>query len=191
MAKTLHVVSILDRSGSMTGSEVEVINAYNSFIEEQVKLSKKEKVNIKATLVLFDHTVKTVYKKVAVESVEKLTSDVYFIGGMTALYDAVGKTINEFSDKKRVIFFIETDGWENASKEFSSAGIRKLVEEKTKAGWDFNFVGADLDKATTQSMGATLGVDSSKTMAFAKTTEGYSSRNASFTLATSAYLKNS
>lgn len=174
----------------MTGSEVEVINAYNSFIDEQVKLSEQEKVNIKATLVLFDHNVETVYKKVPVKSVEKLTSDTYFIGGMTALYDAVGKTISEFTDKKRVIFFIETDGWENASKEFSADKVRSLVKDKTKAGWDFNFVGADLDKAATHSMGSAMGVDSSKTMAFSKTREGYSSRNASFTLATTAYIKN-
>ena len=190
MSKTTHIVSILDRSGSMSGSETEVIGAYNAFIKEQQKIAEKENVTLKATLVLFDNTVETVYKKVPVASVKELTSDVYYVRGRTSLYDAVGQTIQNFVDKKRVIVFIETDGWENSSREFNSTSVKTLVKQKIDAGWDFNFVGADLDAATTASMGAVLGISSAKTMAFSKTTEGYGARNANFTLATTAYVKN-
>jgi hypothetical protein len=174
----------------MGGSEVEVIGAYNAFIEEQQKLAKRENVTLKATLVLFDHLVDTIYKKVPIDKVEELTSDVYKVRGRTSLYDAIGQTIQEFSDKKRVIVFIETDGWENSSKEYSSNTVKALVKEKTDAGWDFNFVGADLDAATTSSMGATLGISSAKTMSFGKTVDGYTTRNASFLATTSDYVKN-
>ena len=172
----------------MTGSEREVINAYNSFIEEQKNLAKKEGVKLKATLVLFDHRVETVYSKIPINEVNELDNGTYYIGGMTALYDAVGQTINAFKDKKRVIFFIETDGYENASKEFYSESLKALVKQKTDAGWDFDFVGADLDSATTQSLGSSMGI--AKSMAFSKDDAGYTTRNASFTLATSAYIKN-
>lgn len=174
----------------MAGSEAEVIGAYNAFIKEQQKLAKKENVTLKATLVLFDHLIETVYEKTFIENVKELTSDTYNVRGMTALYDAIGQTVQKFSNKKRVIVFVETDGWENCSKEYSSNSVKALVKQKTDAGWDFNFVGADLDAATTASMGASLGISSAKTMAFNKTADGYSTRNASFLAATTAYVKN-
>ena len=187
MTKTTHIISILDRSGSMAGSEAEVIGAYNAFIKEQQKLAKKENVTLKATLVLFDHLVETVYEKTPVEDVKELNNDTYNVRGTTALYDAVGQTINAFKDKKRVIFFIETDGWENSSKDYSSNSIKALVKQKTDSGWDFNFVGADLDSATSHSLGSSMGI--SKSSAFNKDATGYATRNVNFTLATSAYIK--
>lgn len=184
----LHIVSILDRSGSMGGSESEVIGAYNGFIKEQRKIAKKKNIKSKATLVLFDNQYEEVYSKVKLKDVPELTSEKYFVRGMTALYDAIGKTIASFEGKDKVIFFIETDGFENASKEFNASTLKSLVEKKKKDGWDFNFVGADLDAATTSSIASTFGISANKTMAFAKSKQGYTSRNASFAKATMAYV---
>lgn len=188
MSKPIHVVSILDRSGSMGGTEVEVINAYNAFIEKQKQIATEKQVAIKTTLILFDNHYETVYSKVPVAETPTLTSEQYFVRGMTAYFDALGKTINSFSNKKKVIFFIETDGLENASREFTASTIKALVEQKKADGWDFNFVGADLSSTQTAAMGATLGISASKTMAFNKSAEGYSTRNMAFTTALEDYI---
>jgi hypothetical protein len=182
----VHVVSILDRSGSMGGSEKEVIGAYNAFIEEQRKIAQTTNTKIKASLILFDDQYETVYTKTPVDTVPVMDSKTYFVRGMTALYDAIGKTIKTFDGKDKVIFFIETDGQENASREFNHSTLKALVEQKTKDGWDFNFVGADLSQAATASMSNAIGI--SKSMAFAKSGEGYSTRNANFASATMAYV---
>jgi hypothetical protein len=188
MVKTIHVVSILDRSGSMQGTENEVIGAYNNFIEEQKKLAKEKKVTIKTTLVLFDNLYEEVYSEVPVAQTPELTSEVYFTRGMTAYYDAVGRTIAKLDKKKNVIFFIETDGYENSSKEYNLLQIRDLVKKKTEEGWDFNFVGADLDAATTKQMSGLMGIDPTKAFGFSKSAEGYATRNQSFVATASLYI---
>lgn len=184
----LHVVSILDRSGSMTGTENEVIGAYNAFIDEQKKIAKEKNIKIKTTLILFDNQYEQVYSKVPVDLTPQLTNEVYYTRGMTAYFDAIGKTIAAFEGKKKVIFFIETDGMENASREHTAYSVKALVEKKKADGWDFNFVGADLSATQVQNMATTLGIDSSKTMSFSKTHDGYAARNTSFAMATMAYV---
>lgn len=106
---------------------------------------------------------------------------------MTAYFDAIGKTIAAFEGKKKVIFFIETDGQENSSREFNETTIKTLVEKKKEDGWDFNFVGADLNATQVQKMAGLLGIDSSKTTAFSKSADGYATRNAMFAASTVAY----
>lgn len=186
---TVHIVSILDRSGSMGGTENEVIGAYNAFIEEQRKIAQTTNTKIKASLILFDDKYETVYTKVAVEAVPVMDNRTYYVRGMTALYDAIGKTIQAFEGKDKVIFFIETDGQENASKEYNHVRLKALVEQKTKDGWDFNFVGADLSQAATVNIGTTIGIAPGKTMAFNKSSHGYATRNAAFVAATTAYVQ--
>lgn len=184
--KKLHIVSILDRSGSMSGTEQEVIGAYNSFIDDQRKIALDKGIKTKATLVLFDDKYEKVYSKVPLSEVPQLDSSVYFTRGMTALYDAIGKTVKELEGKKNVIFFIETDGYENTSREFNLSNIRQLVTQKQKDGWSFNFVGADLSEYAVNTMGKGMGIGS--TMAFNKSNAGYATRNASLTGATMAYV---
>ena len=89
----LHVVSILDRSGSMAGTENEVIGAYNAFIEDQKKIAKEKDIKIKTTLILFDNQYEEVYSKVPVELTPELTREVYFTRGMTAYFDAIGLSL--------------------------------------------------------------------------------------------------
>lgn len=186
--KKLHIVSILDRSGSMLGNEREVIGAYNSFIEEQREVLKSKSVEGKVTTVLFDDKYEVLHDKVNIDKVEDLTSQQYYVRGMTALFDAIGKTINRLEGKKNVIFFIETDGYENSSQEFSAGKIKELVQKKTEDGWDFNFVGAGLDAMTTSSIASSLNIDVNKTMAFNKSEAGYATRNTAFANATTAYI---
>jgi len=172
----------------MSGSESEVISAYNAFVEEQKRIAKEKNQSIKTTLILFDHGYEVVYSKVAVEETPVLTSQQYYVRGMTAYFDALGKAITSFEGKKRVIFFIETDGQENSSKEFNTASIKALVEQKKSEGWDFNFVGADLSSAKTTALASTLGIAPNKTMAFSKTGQGYATRNIVFSTTLHDYV---
>lgn len=173
----------------MGGSEVEVIGAYNAFIDEQKKLNKDSEVNIRTTLVLFDDRYDLVYESVPAELTPNLTSETYFVRGMTSLNDAIGKTIAAFESKEKVIFFIETDGFENSSREYDSGTVRAMVKRKTDAGWDFNFVGADLTATQTKTISTDLGI--TKSMAFMKSADGYATRNATFSSATQAYVNSS
>ena len=184
----LHIVSILDRSGSMQGSSTEVIGAYNAFIVDQKKIAQENNIKSKVTLILFDNEYEEVYVKHDIDNVPILDDKTYFPRGMTALYDAIGKTIAKFEGKKKVIFFIETDGFENASQEHTAASLKALVEKKKADGWDFNFVGADLDAATTATMASSFGIASSKTMSFDKSQTGYAARNLAFANATQSYV---
>ena len=191
MSETLHIVSILDRSGSMSGTEKEVIGAYNAFAAEQLKITIDNNIESTMTLVLFDNEYEEVYFKLPIAEVPELTSSVYYTRGMTALYDAIGKTIAKFDKESKVIFFIETDGAENASREFSGSTLKDIINKKKADGWDFNFVVADLDYSTTSSMGASMGIDSSKIANFSKSSMGYATRNTVFSNATSMYINNS
>lgn len=182
----LHLVSILDRSGSMGGTESEVIGAYNAFIKEQLVLLGDKNVESTATLVLFDNKVEEVYFQTPLHEVPELTSDVYFVRGMTALYDAIGTTIAKFEGEENVIFFIETDGAENSSHEYSGISLKAVVEAKKAAGWEFIFAGADLSYDVVQQMQGALGASAS--VAFSKTAQGYADRSMLFSASTVNYV---
>lgn len=139
--KTTHIICVLDRSGSMKSLEDEVINSFNDFVENQKKLEGKATL----TLALFDHEYQIVYDQVPIKKIEPLTKDLYFARGMTALNDAIGNTIDKFKLKKNVIFFVQTDGQENASQKYTNDKIKKLTEKHEKRGWEFVFFGANVD----------------------------------------------
>jgi uncharacterized protein YegL len=150
------IICILDRSGSMEPMKNEVINSYNHFINKQKELPITT-VNDKLTLVLFDDNYELVHNRIPLINAPALTSSVYYIRGMTALNDAIGKTINSVSPlSTNVVVLIQTDGSENSSKEYNSERIRTLIKEKEKMGWEFNFVGAGLDAFN---QGSTLGLN--------------------------------
>lgn len=169
----IDLICILDRSGSMSGTEQHVIDSFNEFIAMQRDKNQKMKV----TLVLFDHEYELVHDRLPLKDVPELTAETYYVNGMTALNDAVGRTINSLKNRENAFVFIETDGMENASEEYTQDAVRKLVREQEKAGWEFMFVGSDLSAEQTRSMGMGMGV--SNTMNIAKSAAGYSTRNAS------------
>jgi len=146
------LVFILDRSGSMSGLESDTIGGFNSMLEKQ----KKEAGDAVVTTVLFDNTYRLLHDRFDIHNVKPITENEYYVGGSTALLDAVGKTIYKTINVQRhagpgeqadkVLFIIITDGMENASREFSYSQIRSMIEyEKEKYGWEFIFLGANID----------------------------------------------
>lgn len=150
------IVYILDRSGSMSGLEKDTIGGYNSFLEKQ----KKEDGDAVVTTVLFDDKYDMVHDHVDIKKVKPLTNKEYFARGMTALLDAIGKTINHVGNRHKyaldsevpgkTIVVITTDGFENASREFTSDKVKSMIEhQKKKYGWEFLFLGANIDAVET------------------------------------------
>ena len=150
------IVFILDRSGSMHGLEKDTIGGFNSMLEKQ----KKENGEAYVTTVLFDNDYKIIHDRLAICDVPEMTESEYYVGGCTALVDAIGKTIRHIANihkyarkedvPENTIFVIITDGMENASHEFTSDQVKEMVEhEKHKYGWEFIFLGANIDAVET------------------------------------------
>lgn len=163
--KMVDLVFVLDKSGSMWGSESDVIGGFNSLITKEKKLHP----NTIVTLVLFDTEYKVIYTRKDISEVEELTSDVYYADGCTALLDAVGTTINRLDkkDTENVLFVIATDGLENSSREFSRDDIKKMIKSHE---WEFLFLGADIDSFSEAS---SIGISSSHTANYKKTSASY------------------
>ncbi|MDT4761135.1 VWA domain-containing protein [Sphaerochaeta sp. PS] len=149
--KDTELVFILDRSGSMVGLESDTIGGFNSLLKAQ----KKEEGVARVTTVLFDHRYTMLHDRVPIREVKPLTEKEYEVGGTTALLDAVGRTIDAFSydriakeqkEVPSVLFVIITDGQENSSSDYTLAQIRTRIEEcKESRGWEFIFLGANID----------------------------------------------
>lgn len=150
------MVFILDRSGSMYGLEKDTIGGFNSMLGKQ----KNQDGDAFVTTVLFDHEYKIIHDRLSVKDVPEMTEKDYQVRGSTALVDAIGKTIHHISNihkyarKKDVpentIFVIITDGMENASREYTSDTVKKMVEHaKADHGWEFIFLGANIDAVET------------------------------------------
>ncbi len=159
--KDVELVCVIDKSGSMHRLQDDTIGSFNSVIEEQK--NSKEKNEVYVTTVMFNHKHEKVHDRKNIKDLKKLTKEEYSPSGCTALYDALGDTINGISKNKctkenKVIFAIITDGYENASKEYKKADIKKLINEKTKDGWEFIFLGANIDSAK-EGGGINIGTD--------------------------------
>ena len=135
----MDVMFILDRSGSMHGSEDDTIGGFNSYIE------KNKKSNYRITTILFDNEYEMINEGVKISDVKPLTKKEYFTRGSTALFDAIGRSINYMDDKesKKALFIITTDGYENASREYTKDKIKKLI--KNHSNYEFMYIGADID----------------------------------------------
>ena len=150
------MVFILDRSGSMSGLERDTIGGYNSMLERQQKESGEARV----TTVLFDDRYELLHDRIALHEVSPMTEKEYYVRGNTALLDAVGRTIakvgadlDRTAEEERaehVVVVITTDGMENSSQEFSEQKVRGMIEhQKEKYGWEFIFLGANIDAIAT------------------------------------------
>ncbi len=145
------VVFILDRSGSMSGLEADTIGGFNSMLEKQ----KKEDGEAIVSTVLFDDKTEILHDRKDMKKVEAITDKEYYVRGCTALLDAVGgaihhigsmqKAASEDEKPEKTLFIITTDGMENASKKYSYDKVKKMVEKKKKKGWEFVFLGANID----------------------------------------------
>jgi len=149
------VVFILDRSGSMSGLEGDTIGGFNSMLKKQ----REEEGDANVTTVLFDDEIEMLHKRVDIKKIKNITSKDYYVRGCTALLDAIGYSINFMINvqknkkeerAKNILFIITTDGYENASKEYSYEKIKKMITyEKEKYNWQFLFLGANIDAIST------------------------------------------
>lgn len=159
MKKTNNItelVFILDRSGSMAGLESDTIGGFNSLIEKQ----KKQEGKCYVSTILFDHETLVLHDRIDLQNVEPLTENDYQVRGCTALIDAIGSSIHHIANihkyaraedvPQNTMFVIMTDGMENASKLYSSQKVKEMIEyEKEKYGWEFLFIGANIDAVET------------------------------------------
>lgn len=154
---------ILDRSGSMYGSESDTINGFNAFIEKQLA----KNLNIRVTTILFDDKYEVLYSRKPIREVKPLTKDEYYVRGTTSLLDAIGRTITTYErEVNRAMCVITTDGYENSSKEFNRFRIKRMIES---CGWEFIYIGADIDSYGEASR---IGIRSSHVANYSKTSRG-------------------
>lgn len=164
--KQLDVVFLLDRSGSMQGSETDTIGGYNSYLEQQ----RKNKYDTKITTVLFDDQYELLHNREDITKVNNLTDKEYYVRGCTALLDAIGKTINNLDKKvkdNKVLFVITTDGLENASKEYNKDIIKSLIEQHPN--WEFIYIGANIDS---YGEGTSIGIPRKNISNYSKSKKG-------------------
>lgn len=159
----MDVVFILDRSGSMSGSEDDTIGGYNSYIK------KNKNNNYNVTTVLFDDKYELLYEGLPINKVKNLTNEEYYTRGSTALLDAIGRTIGYMDSKKskKALFIITTDGYENASKEYTKEKIKKLIQKHKN--YEFMYIGADIDS---YNEGASLGIKKENISNYVKDRKG-------------------
>lgn len=150
------LVFILDRSGSMSGLESDTIGGFNAMIQKQ----KKEAGEAYVSTILFNNVSKVLHDRIELKNIPKMTEEDYTVQGCTALIDAIGGAIRHIGNIHKyarpedvpvhTMFIITTDGQENASRQYSSDEVRKMIErQKEKYGWEFLFIGANIDAIET------------------------------------------
>lgn len=169
------LVFILDCSGSMHGLEADTIGGFNSMLDQQ--RGKPGEVFI--TTFLFSSSWRIVHDRVLLEKVQPMTRKDYITGGCTALFDTVGHAIAHIESIHRyarpedvpaqTMFIIITDGMENASREYTRRKVKEMIEGKKRDGWEFLFLGANIDAAETAD---TLGIAADRAVDYHADSEG-------------------
>ena len=149
------MVFILDKSGSMSGYEEDTIGGFNAMIEAQKKVDGEAYVST----VLFSNHSNVIHDRIKLQDVPLLTEKEYFVGGCTALIDAIGDAIHHIKNihkyareedvPEKTVFIITTDGYENASDHWASDDVKGNIAEQEQNGWEFIFLGANIDAVET------------------------------------------
>lgn len=172
--KKMYISVILDETGSMQVVKEQTISGFNEYVET---LRGEETASImRFTLTKFNSTkVEIIHDGVRMDAVKSLTDATYQPANLTPLYDAIGRTVRmlekkvDGQKKATALVVIQTDGQENASKEFTREAIFSLIDEKKGAGWTFVFLGADQDA---WAVGQQLGLDQGNVMSYASADTG-------------------
>lgn len=164
------LVFILDRSGSMSGLESDTIGGFNSMIEKQ----RKQDGECYVSTVLFDNASEVLHDRVKLSEIKPMTENDYTVRGCTALIDALGGAIHHIGNvhkyarpedvPEHTMFVITTDGMENASRRYSSEQVKAMIKrQKEKYGWEFLFIGANIDAVETA---ARYGIDEDRAVIY-------------------------
>ena len=156
MNKLEELVFILDKSGSMSGKEKDTIGSFNTIIKKH----KKNDYDVLVSTVLFSDDQKIIHDRIDLKNVKALTEKDYQTDGCTALIDAIGNAITHIDLIQRhqrrkedipehTLFVIVTDGQENASHKYSSDKVKRMIEKQKEKGWEFLFLGANIDAVET------------------------------------------
>ena len=172
--KATEMVCILDRSGSMYKKRKDTIGSFNQMLEKQ----KREPGEAYITTALFSDQCDVLYSHTPIRETEELTEQDYYMGGNTALFDAIGKVFHQTDSllegregdyEEKVLVFIITDGMENASVQYGRQQIKKLIEEKQKKGWVILFFGTDMEMIK---LAEDTGIRKENTTCYPDTAEG-------------------
>ncbi len=176
MNNLTEIVFILDRSGSMAGLESDTIGGFNAMIEKQKSEAEGDAL---VSTILFDHESIVLHDRIPLEDVQPLTRKDYQVRGTTALLDAIGdavkhiKNVHKYAREEdrpqKTLFVITTDGMENASCKFSYADIKKLIERQKELGWEFVFMGANIDAVE---VAGHIGIDARRAVNYHADEEG-------------------
>jgi len=176
------IICILDRSGSMSSIMSDSIGGFNTFLKQQKELPDEATI----TVALFDDKYELLYDNINIKSAEELTNKIWFPRGTTALYDAIGKTINTVKathnklGKERpskVLVCVVTDGLENASEEYRLDDIKKLIKKCEDDDWNFIYLAANQDAFA---VGSGFGISHGNTYTYTASADGVA--NMSMTL---------
>ena len=170
------MVFIIDRSGSMAGMETDTIGGFNAMIEKQKQLEGTCYVST----VLFANESAVLHDRKNIKEIAPLTERDYYVGGGTALLDAIGGAIHHIGNihkyarnedvPEHTIFVITTDGMENASHQFDSARVKHMIRrQEERYGWEFLFVAANIDAIETA---RNIGIRSERAGNYKQTREG-------------------
>ena len=183
------LVFIVDRSGSMGGLESDTIGGFNATLAEHAKMEGEAVVST----VLFDHETIVLHDRLPIADVKPMTRDDYQVRGCTALLDAVGGSIRHIERVQRylpeefraekAIFVITTDGYENASQRFTYDQVRNDIERKKADGWEFLFLGANIDAV---GEAARMGISADRAVTYIADSEGTQVMNEAVAMATCA-----
>ena len=177
MRKNLtEIIFILDRSGSMCGLEADTIGGFNSMIEKQKKADGEAIIST----VLFDNVSEVIHDRADIRSIQPMTEDDYTVRGCTALLDAIGGAVHHIGNvhkyaraedvPEHTLFVITTDGMENASRRYDSETVKKMIErQKEKYGWEFLFLGANIDAVETA---RSVGISKDRSVNYCSDREG-------------------
>ncbi|MBR7025448.1 MAG: VWA domain-containing protein [Selenomonadaceae bacterium] len=166
MENRTEAVFILDCSGSMAGLESDTVGGFNAMIERQ---QAEPEGNMIVSTILFSDKSSVLHDRVSLGEIEPLSKKDYRVGGRTALLDTVGNAINHIKNihtrareedrPQKTLFIIATDGMENASRKFRYKEIKQLIKQQKGLGWEFIFLGANLDA---EEFADHIGIDASR-----------------------------